>query len=141
MTTACQADLPWPGTSPATASGTRMKPPWAIDEYASIRTMLVWRSAARLPNVMDAAARIQRIGCHESLGREEAELDDREQRDEAARLRRDRQERGDRGGRALVGVRRPEVEGHGADLEREPDQREEDPDREQRLRVGTARSG
>ena len=44
-----------------------MKPPWAIDEYASIRTMLVCRSAARLPNVMEAAARIQTIGCHESL--------------------------------------------------------------------------
>ena len=37
----------WP--SPDTASGTRMKPPCAIDEYASMRTMLVWRSATRFP--------------------------------------------------------------------------------------------
>ena len=54
-----------------------------------------------------------------------------EQRDEAAGLRRDGQERGHRGGRALVGVGRPEVEGHRADLEREPDEREEDRHREQ----------
>src|SRR5476651_2117019 len=64
MTTTCQAELLV--TSPATASGTSMKPPCAIDEYASILTMFVWRSAARLPKVMDAAARIHRIGCHES---------------------------------------------------------------------------
>ena len=43
-----------------------MNPPCAIDEYASIRTMFVCSSAARLPSVIDAAARIQRIGCHES---------------------------------------------------------------------------
>ena len=51
------------------------------------------------------------------------------QRDEPAGLRRDREERGDRRGRALVGVGRPEVERHRADLEREPDERQEDRDR------------
>ena len=43
-----------------------MKPPCAIDEYASMRTMLVWRSAVRFPSVIDAAASTHRIGCHES---------------------------------------------------------------------------
>ena len=49
MTTAFDADSPARAGSPATASGTRMKPPCAIDEYASMRTMFVWRSAARFP--------------------------------------------------------------------------------------------
>ena len=53
-----------------------MNPPCAIDEYASMRTMFVWRSAARLPSVIDAAASTQRIGCHESARREEPEVDD-----------------------------------------------------------------
>src|SRR5258707_187099 len=35
-------------------------------------------------------------------------------------------------------VRRPEVEGHGADLEGEPDEREEDRHREQGREVGAA---
>src|SRR5213076_1752722 len=50
---------------PATASGTRMKPPCATDEYANIRTMLVWRIATRLPIVMDAAASTHRTGSHD----------------------------------------------------------------------------
>src|SRR5262245_35347087 len=64
MTTASQAELP--GTSPATAIGTSMKPVWATAEYASIRIALVWRSAARLPSVIDTAASTQMIGSHES---------------------------------------------------------------------------
>ena len=40
-----------------------MKPPCAIDEYASMRTMFVWRSAARFPRIIDAAASTQRMGC------------------------------------------------------------------------------
>src|SRR3954449_6938503 len=51
--------------SGATAKGTKMNPPCAIDEYASMRTMLVWRRAARFPSSIEAAARIQRIGCHD----------------------------------------------------------------------------
>ena len=117
-------------TSPATASGTRMKPPCAIDEYASMRTMFVWRSAARLPSVIDAAASTHRTGCHESCDGKKPKRDDGEQRDEAAGLRRHRQERGDRRRRALVGVGRPEVERHRAHLEREADEREEDRDGE-----------
>ena len=31
-----------------------------------MRTMFVWRSAARFPKMIDAAARIQSTGCHES---------------------------------------------------------------------------
>src|SRR6478735_5804304 len=31
-----------------------------------MRTMFVWRSAARFPKMIDAAARIQIAGCHES---------------------------------------------------------------------------
>src|SRR5262249_37548094 len=50
--------------SAATASGARMKPPCAIDEYASRRTMLVWRRAVRLPSVIDAAASAHSTGCH-----------------------------------------------------------------------------
>ncbi len=46
-----------------------MKPPCAIDEYASIRTMFVWRSAARLPTVIEAAASIQSTGHQESAAR------------------------------------------------------------------------
>src|SRR6187402_1139435 len=65
MTTASHAELPL--TSPATASGTRMNPPCAIDEYASMRTMFVWRSAARLPSVIESAASTHSTGCHESL--------------------------------------------------------------------------
>ena len=41
---------------PAAANGTSMNPPCAIDEYASMRTMLVWRNAVRLPIVIDSAA-------------------------------------------------------------------------------------
>src|SRR5437764_10143134 len=41
-----------------------MKPPWATDEYASMRTMFVCRNATRLPRVIDAAARIQSTGHH-----------------------------------------------------------------------------
>ena len=52
--------------SAATANGTRMKPPCATDEYASIRTMLVWRNATKLPRIIDAAARPQSTGCHMS---------------------------------------------------------------------------
>ena len=43
-----------------------MKPPCAIDEYASMRTMLVWRSATRFPKIIDAAASTQSTGSHES---------------------------------------------------------------------------
>ena len=58
MTTAliaCAATSGWPlaPAMPAAANGTSMNPPCAIDEYASMRTMFVWRSAARLPNVID----------------------------------------------------------------------------------------
>ena len=66
------------------------------------------------------------------LRREEAERDDAEHRHEAARLRGNRQEGGDGRGRALIGVGRPEVERDGADLEREPAEREEYRDREHR---------
>ena len=106
-----------------------------------MRTMFVWRSAARLPRIIDAAASTQSTGCQVSRHGEEAEEDDREQRHEAAGLRRDREERGDRGRRAFVGVRRPEVERDRADLEREPDEGQEDRDDQQRLvrrRAGTA---
>ncbi len=51
---------------PAAANGTSMNPPCAIDEYASMRTMFVWRSAVRLPSVIDTAARTQSTGHHES---------------------------------------------------------------------------
>ena len=51
---------------PAAANGTSMNPPCAIDEYASMRTMFVWRSAVRLPSVIDSAASIQSTGHHES---------------------------------------------------------------------------
>src|SRR3954452_4043471 len=44
---------------PAAANGTSMKPPCAIDEYASMRTMFVWRSAVRLPSTIDDTAMIQ----------------------------------------------------------------------------------
>ncbi len=64
-----------------------------------------------------------------AFGAVEAEEDDVEQGDEAAGLRRHRQERGDRSRRAFVGVGRPEVERHRADLEREADERQEDRDR------------
>ena len=77
MTTASNDDAPRRRRRRATANGTSMNPPCAIDEYASMRTMFVWRSAARFPRVIDAAARTQSTGCHESLRREEAEVDDR----------------------------------------------------------------
>ncbi len=41
-----------------------MNPPWAIDEYPSSRTMLVWRRAMRLPTVIESAARTHSIGPH-----------------------------------------------------------------------------
>ena len=62
MTTASNADC-FADPSAATASGARMNPPCAIDEYASMRTMFVWRSAVRLPSVIEAAASAHRIGC------------------------------------------------------------------------------
>ena len=65
-----------------------MKPPCAIDEYASMRTMFVWRSATRLPKIIDAAASTQSTGSHESCDGKNPNRDDREQRDEAAGLRR-----------------------------------------------------
>ena len=43
-----------------------MNPPCAIDEYASMRTMLVWRRATRLPKMIDAAASTHSTGSHES---------------------------------------------------------------------------
>ena len=69
------------------------------------------------------------------LRRQEAEVDDREQGDEAARLRRHREERGDRSGRTLVGVGCPEVERDGTDFEREPGDGQEDGDGEERARA------
>src|SRR5216683_4854588 len=44
-----------------------MKPPCAIDEYASMRMMFVCRSATRLPIVMVIAASTQNKGCQTSL--------------------------------------------------------------------------
>ena len=52
--------------SAATANGTSMNPPCAIEEYASMRTMFVWRSAARFPRIIDAAASTQSTGCQVS---------------------------------------------------------------------------
>src|SRR6476661_4688535 len=49
--------------SAATANGTSMKPPCAIEEYASMRTMFVWRRAARFPRIIEAAASTQSTGC------------------------------------------------------------------------------
>ena len=63
VTTARNADSATP-VSPATASGIRIKPPCAIDEYANIRMMLVCFNAMTLPSVIVAAERIQKTGCH-----------------------------------------------------------------------------
>ena len=49
---------------PAAANGTSMNPPCATDEYASMRTMLVWRSAARFPNVIESAASTRTAAHH-----------------------------------------------------------------------------
>ena len=65
MMTASNDDRAAP-PSAATVNGTRMKPPCAIDEYASMRTMFVWRSAARFPRIIDAAASTQSTGCQVS---------------------------------------------------------------------------
>ena len=43
-----------------------MYPACAIDEYASIRTMLVCRSAIKLPTVIVSAASAQNSGAHTS---------------------------------------------------------------------------
>ena len=79
-----------------------------------MRTMFVWRSATRLPTVIDERGEHPEDRLPRVLRREEPEQMIDEQRDEAAGLRRDRQERGDRRGRAFVGVGRPEVERHRA---------------------------
>ena len=60
---------------------------------------------------------------------EEADVDQEQEGDEPARLRRHRQERGHRRRRTLVGVGRPEVEGHGRNLESEANGDEEDAER------------
>ena len=44
-----------------------MKPPWEIDEYASIRTMLVWRRASTLPTVIVRTDSTQNMGSYTSL--------------------------------------------------------------------------
>jgi len=49
---------------PATARGMRTNPPWLIDEYAIMRTMLVWRSATTFPTVMVSAESTHMNGCH-----------------------------------------------------------------------------
>src|SRR5689334_2603807 len=59
--------LPSAPAMPAAANGTSMKPPCATDEYASMRTMFVWRSAARFPSVIDATASTQITGHHASV--------------------------------------------------------------------------
>src|SRR5882672_9080866 len=51
---------------PATTSGIRMKPPWLMLEYASRRTMLVWRNATTLPTVIVSAAITQMNGRYTS---------------------------------------------------------------------------
>ena len=56
MDCAATSGRPFAAAMPAAANGTSMKPPCAIDEYASIRTMFVCRNAARLPNVIEVAA-------------------------------------------------------------------------------------
>ena len=59
------------------------------------------------------------------------------QGDEAGRLGGHRQERGDGRGRALVGVGRPGVEGHGRHLEGEADDDEHDAERRARRGLGS----
>jgi hypothetical protein len=43
-----------------------MKPPWLMLLYASMRTMLVWRSASTLPTVIDSADSTHRNGWYTS---------------------------------------------------------------------------
>ena len=68
IASAAAAVSPAAAAMPAAAKGTSMNPPCAIDEYASMRTMLVWRNAVRLPRVIDATARIQSTGVVGSVG-------------------------------------------------------------------------
>ena len=114
---------------PATASGIRMKPPWLMLEYASIRTMFVWRSASTLPTVIDSAASTHMNGWYTSCACGKATKISVTSATKPGRLGPDAQERGDRRRRTLVRVGRPRVERHGADLEREADDDEHDAER------------
>ena len=100
-----------------------------------MRTTLVWRRAMRLPTVIEAAERTQIIGCVHVVAPEEADEHELHEGHEAGGLRRGGQEGGDRCRRALVGVGRPGVEGHGRDLEGEPDDHEHDGHAHDRHRV------
>ena len=124
MTTASSDARAGRRPSPATANGTSMKPPCAIDEYASMRTMFVCRSATRLPTVIDARREHpeQRFAST-SCAAEEAEEDELSSATKPPAF--DATERNAVTGRrrALVGVGRPEVERHRRDLEREADER------------------
>src|SRR4051812_14314988 len=55
-TTMARSDGSADPLEPATTSGIRMNPPWAMLEYASRRTMFVCRKATTLPTVIVSAA-------------------------------------------------------------------------------------
>ena len=86
---------------PATTNGIRMKPPWLMLEYASMRTMLVCRRASTLPTVIVSAASTKMNGCQTSLAGGKREVDHAHQGDEAAGLG------GDADRNAVTGVGAP----------------------------------
>ena len=100
--------------------------------------MFVWRRASRLPTVIVMRRQHPEQRLRTRPWPREADEQQRQQRDEAGRLRGHRQERGDRRRRALVGVGRPGVERHRRDLEREADDDEHDGERDHRLVAGLA---
>ena len=69
----------------------------------------------------------QMTGCQSAPDRAERGDEDPQQPGERPRLGHRGHEAGDRGRRALVDVGRPHVEGHGGDLEAEPDEQQGQP--------------
>src|SRR4026208_2507041 len=91
-------------------SPVRMKPAWAMLEYASIRLMSDWAIASTLPTITDAADAPPPQRAPLPRGALERPVQHPDQRQERRDLRGGRHERGHGRGGALIHVGRPLME-------------------------------
>ena len=97
-----------------------------------MRLILVWEMASRLPTIMVSAARPHSTGARSTPRDGKAVTKMRSRAAKPAALAPTDMKAGHRGGRALVDIRRPHVEGDRRDLEAEPDQDQRRADGQQR---------
>ena len=108
-----------------------MKPTCEIVEYASMRLRFVCAIATTLPTRIDSTASAVSMSCQLAhASRRGLRASSAERQRERSDLRRRAEEQRHRRGRAVIDVRHPHVERHGAELEGDADDDEREPEQQ-----------